>query len=255
MIDKNALQLAIDTAQAAARTEIVRPPMLPDGWFYWHHPDGSLVLTELPRHPRNYHVEDLDDYAAAVARFAHNDGALVLCGETCITAILDEADRARERLRFGLTYTTEFQLLKMLAQNRTGKSHPAFLKMLRIELAQCAPQGIIERLRSLKFQKASSGQTTVKPGDEAISHEIKRCAIVGDGDVPESVGLDVRIYNELPDTHVVECCIDLDLDTIEFCLIPLSGELETACYEVRRRVRKQLQAAIGDIAAVYCGQG
>lgn len=254
MMPYDTLRLAVETAQAAAREDIVTCSALPTGRYYLRGEDGKLALTEAPRGSRHYVVDDLDDYAAAVEAFGEPGSTVVFCGETSIATLLNVQATRPDRLLFDLGYTSEFSLLQTLAKDRDGWSHSNFLKMLRIDLTQCAPGSVIERLRSLKFGKASSGEAKIKAGDEAISQEIRRSVVLSDGEVPESIVVDVRVYDQLPDTHKVACCIDLDLEAVEFRLIPQSGELETACYDVRRRVRDALREALGDHATVYCGQ-
>lgn len=253
MIEHEALELAIQTAQDAARKPIIPCDKLPRHNYLTQAPDGTLAIQEAPREPRSYHVEDLADFAKAVRQFARGKPT-VLCGPGCIEAVLDEEHSGRERLHFGLSHTSEFLKLKQLAADRQGLQQGAFLNLLRIDLAQCVPSDVITQLRAVKFKKSSEGVAKVQHGSEAISTEIKQSIMLESGAPPEEICATLRVYVELPETRMVRCAVDLDVEAMAFRLIPLSGELETAERDVRCNTRDQLRELLGDAAEVYCGQ-
>ena len=253
MIEHKALELAIKTAQDAVRKPIVHCDKLPRHDYYRQLPDGTLVLEESPREPLSYQVEDLSDFAKAVKQF--RDGkATVFCGPGSIEAVLDEGEKGRERLHFGLCHTSEFLTLKRLAANRHGLQQGEFLNLLRIDLAQCVSPDVITQLRAVKFKKSSEGIAKVEHGNQAISTGIKQSIMLEAGAPPEEICVTLRVYVELPETRLVRCAVDLDVEAMAFRLIPLSGELDTAEREVQCNTRDQLRELLGEAAEVYCGQ-
>ncbi len=214
--------------------------------------------------PRHYRFFGLPDFAVGVIReLPVNESApriVVFCGRGKIEAVLDEAGDRRERLEMSLPESHAFETLGTCERARTPFDQRAFLRLLRIDLAGCCPEGLVGTFQSLKFTRASDGEQEISVARESMGKSIKMQLAAGKGNnIPEEVTLRVNVYRDLTESQDpalrkdVRCAIDTNLDEATFTLIPLGGELETAQRETDDWVHRFLKTEFGPAVDVLCG--
>ena len=254
-LDHQAIESIRELAVAAARDEIVQPGFFPPGKFYLRDKDGSLALKEAPVAPRNYKLNTIDDFTDAVKKFGENEHAVVFCSGCGLVCSLDEDTDRLHRLRMPLTLTDEFQFLQHLRAARAGLKQKSFISLLRIDLARACDVALVDSFRHLKFNKTKDGTSIVKPGNEAMSAELKLEVLIDGKQIPDSCALSIQVYDQVGDVQMqrVNCAIETDLEELTFTLIPLAGELEEAQRKVDEEIRKRVAVLLDGFAPVFCG--
>jgi len=268
-LEKEALEFLRDQA-IAAHTAVIKPPAEPQHIYFTREADGALTQRKAEVAPRSYFASSLRDLAelygvlTEAAKRRITDGAdlpssIAFIGNDFVQIVLDEQGTRRERLSFKLTVTRAFTALRRLATGPEAMDQNALIELLRIELHGCVDRATIQLLRSLKNTASTSGESTITASTRALSRSVVVEASAGGDEVPDEIVANTPIYEQFAHgdgckRHPIRCGLVMNVETFEFTMIPLAGELEQAYLTEEQRIAEELRFLVEkNNCTVVCG--
>ncbi len=201
--------------------------------------------------PRRFEMADLADLVAAV-KANLGTGAAIFIGEACVMGLLDDTRRERAYLPLHLT-----PAISTLSRSEP-LDHKAFVTWLRTSLAGTIAEDLVQQFRSLKLTRATQTDSRVDVSDEAIGRQINSAVRAGGNPLPETVQLEVQVFEEFPnmDAAQVCCAVLVDFEECTLALRPLPGELTQAIRDALLEIQKDVGSLLGEHAGgvpVYLG--
>ncbi len=170
-----------------------------------------------------------------------------------VCLIIDDEDR-RDRVSFALTFSTEYELLRSFEENRSGMKQNVFVRTLKYTLG--VPEPLVAPFRALNWTTAAAAVGEVTAGRDRMGREVDARVIASGGNaLPETITLDIPIYNEcaMRGRYEVPCNIELDVQQQNLLLIPaphvLDDVLDQSQGDLHTRILDQLSGI-----AVYRGK-
>ena len=214
---------------------------------------GSLVSVPIPAPSRAHVVGDVGTLIGLANRWASN-GPAVWIDECNAYLVIDDAGGHRANTAtMALKKTDVFKRLEGLAASPAWLDQKAFLRLLRVDLAETLPPGILlDRVRKLRFE---SGQVTTQEAArnrESMGRQITAAAS-GDGEIPEQVALELSVFGGTPELTVT-CAVDIDPGRGLLQLMPLPDELERVTEMALNGLQQFIAGAVDDGVKVYRGR-
>ena len=204
--------------------------------------DGTFKLEEMPTTPRATKLLSVDQVTPFVSNAVDNWEAspTVYYSPTGVTVRLADGNLRPEiegHAQVDFKFSEQFKLLSKFASDRDSAflTHPKFLRMLRLDLDVCFDAMVLESvLRSCAAYESEEGTrvaSTVTRNRESLGREIMSELRAANGEIPEDVILQVRIYKDpaLLKTRRVHCKLETDpTGGGRFALLPYANELDNA---------------------------
>lgn len=205
---------------------------------------GVIEGTAMPRVDTVHRIEDIVSVTTrrlAEKRLADAGvSAEVFVGDERIVSVFTEAAGFRgESVSLPLHRNAAYEAVKTLAKQPRWFEHQDFVDFLRITLAGCVNPNDFKTFKSLRFQNADNGASTVNVGRESMDRSINRATLTGDGaDIPETITLDIPVYDECLDygnllRWDVTCAVAIDTQNRRVTIRPMAHELDAAAREAK----------------------
>jgi hypothetical protein len=118
--------------------------------------------------------------------------------------------------------------------------------LLRTVFADCLPSGLLEALRSVRWQNDATAVGEVQHGKRSTGKSIES-TFTGTAALPEEVTFVVPVWgNAFGWTAPVRLALEIHPDAGAFQLVPLPGQLERAIASAEERLGDELKAALED---------
>lgn len=215
--------------------------------------DGEIEWISADPSPRQHKTSRLDTVIAlALQEASVSPHPVIWYSRDAVTLFFDDTTR-RDTLKMPLAFHPQFLTLKKLEESKPLLNQKQLLRLLRIELNDCAPPALLETLRKVRFKKTEDGSgvllhTKASLG-RAIETELTLCT-----SLPETVEISVPVFNNGSSARYgVACAIEVDTDEEKFQLVPLPGQIEAAIHRAEDNLCVAIVEAVGDAVPVYCG--
>lgn len=202
-------------------------------------PDGTVDTLEVPPAERNHRSTGLDSFIEACQHYGES-GTVWHNQNKCVLVTDDNKRR-------------EFVTLELEAHPRWQKLHgeirgnqKAFIAMLKKELDDSLPDGLISSLRTVECRRSSDGTRTIDHGAESLGRSVE-ATVQGRETIPEYINVNLPVYKTagLSGYRVpVRCSLDIDVENEQFSLTPISGELDQAMVETQRHITDVLSGEL-----------
>jgi hypothetical protein len=249
------LDRLLEVGASAAAPSILALPGEPKHRYAIALPSGELEFCEAESPPRNHTVRSLDALIAAVKDFAPDTSEDVSCHALTVwyssggvTALLDDAAR-RDTIRFPLTLSPQIRLLESLGTATRHLDQKAFIRLLRVELADCLPPELLGAVRLLKFRQSSQGESTVVSGKASYARTADY-EVTGASPLPETLHANVPIFVQDRDWQGVKCAVEINEETCTLALMPLPLEVEKAIQRAEESLGSRLRDGLEGVAGV-----
>ncbi|MGA2035377.1 MAG: hypothetical protein ABSG68_24280 [Thermoguttaceae bacterium] len=258
-LQKDTLELIQKTACDAQAAIIVNVPG--DGRTVYLSQGGELKDIQIQPAPRDHRVHSLADliaYAKSVVgetpsplaqiyRSAVSDGGPVVWhNEEGVVLVLDDDDR-RDRVTFALHNSRRFLILKQCMKERAWMKQPAFIRLLRIDLALDNLR-VVGQFRRLDWETGQRGSSEVRPGADRLGKEIM-AKVQGVDELPEELSIPCPVYCDMGEReeYVIRCALEIDAVNQAFQLLPIADELEYIVDLAQASIRARLDAELSDV--------
>lgn len=221
---------AVDAASAGDKLAIVQPPSEPKHVYLTVNPKGEFQRFEAVAAPRGHKLVTLEQVDAFVSKKGNDKATVVWYDRDGITVVVDDATR-RDTANLTLSLTPQIKTLLKLESSEPKMNLIQFRRLLRVDLAgTTVDRVLLNWLGSVKFTDSRVTSAVLKQGQGNLGKEIEQAAISTAGDVPETVKLKVRVFDDpsLTETWFIECAVEIDLDNQQFQLLPFPLQLHDA---------------------------
>lgn len=223
-----------------------------------------LVEREKKERVRSYQAGSLAALVAIVCKFSSKPQAesrgpeptitldpkmprkFVFVDYDAIVALLDEGD-GYETVTFTPKMSDGMETIEKLASGTGAMQQKGILDVLRRQInGVYEPSDLVNRLRVLKFDSSTGGQSTVRAGDESMSRAVV-ARVTGVDALPDEVKLTVPYFDNVEDVDLsllnvtIDACLDVEPSSQAFLLRPKAGELEKAKRLVLNTIVRLLQ--------------
>lgn len=249
MISKEALELAINTAQAAAGpTKLCDDPSKQAV----HYLVGDKQITvPLGPAPRDHRVYSLDDLIAFVRDHSGSDWITSTWHSRIgVVAVLDD-DQRRDYCTLPLTCSVPFEQLRWLDEDVRWLDQRAFVRLLHFALG--IDRTFVAPFRRLDWSQQTTGVGEVVHGRDRLGSEIS-AAVTGAAELPEDLMVRVPVYRESGETDcsIVRCAIMTDPSRRLLNLRPLPGEVDAAIDQHQQSIHERLLAGFTNEESEIC---
>lgn len=220
---KDALQLLQTTAQQAANAQVLSISGDPDRLLISQ--GGTREIIDLPPKHRNHAVSDIDSLLALADRYPET--AVLWHSEEAVVLVFDDQirrDIATLKLEFSKVYAT----LRSFANGKKFEQ-AQLVRLLKITFADCVPPELLDKVRTVKFNRHESGESTVNHGQASMGRKIE-AAVTGADQIPESFVVQTKVYSNVmqDQTETIRVSIDPDLEEHNFELSIVGDDLTTS---------------------------
>lgn len=253
----DALRILINTSQEAKAARVL--DIRGDGRTQYVDQNGELTPVVVAPRVRSHHVFSLDDlivYGGQVAERQSEAPTCVVWHDTDgVVLVLDDSDR-RDTVTFELNFSSQFRVLRELAEKRPSMQQQAFVRMLRISLQ--IDEAIIAIFRKLDWKSTTHTKGETLPDRESLGRSIE-AQVQGTSGIPDSIVVPTPIYTNLGEDNLynVNCLVEFDALNATIQLLPAAGEFERVLDRhqaaIRVRLEKPLQDAKGPRVPIYYG--
>lgn len=236
MIDASALKLLIDTAKQTAGQQVkIEPGGL--NRILWVGPDGTTkTLLEPVR--RRHQAASLGTIADLAVRWGTTTAVWVALNK--VVVFENHSDRL-DYAEFSIDLSEPMAWLMKLPQSLSQRD---LIFALRVTMHGCCPDGVLESVRSITWEREEAKASTVARGKSSIGKMLRE-EIKGMDALPEYVTFQVPILK--PPYHVlakVTVAVDPDESNQTFRLTPMPGAIEQAVWDGEEFMLRQVSAAI-----------
>lgn len=210
---------------------------------------GELDTDNYPKQkPRRFHtVRTINDFAAAVIRWAKADESSLWVASDAVTLICDDEwriDRIKMPLHFseGYKIVSDYQSAKVIDQKN-------LVALLRTKLAQYMTDDgkLLSLVRRLKWAASDMGHSTIMGGAASLGRSVEKELSGLDGEeLPESFEVEVPIWRApIADfRELIRVDITIDFDSQRFRLEVSADSIEAALLSAQERLRTAIAAAL-----------
>lgn len=204
-------------------------------------PDGTV--REIQNSPRRRlsllgTVASLIEFIKAADNGKHGAASVVVwLNRDAVRVQLDDGGVRGDTASLCLDKTEQAELLGLgtgdVDSVRDARTQSEFVRLLRIHLAGAldSERGILNLVRNLRFEGASSASANIQHAKESMGRSIT-AEVLGTDALPEEVTLHIRPWNvpDLRTNYLVRCALDVRPHEQTFRLIPYPGA-EDAMYD------------------------
>lgn len=125
--------------------------------------------------------------------------------------------------------------------HRCWHDQKTVVQLLRDQLYDAAPAGLIAAMRSLEFGRRNDGSRTIEHGRESLGRSVESEVKAKHGDLPETVQLTLPFFATAPFNEFqyrVHVAIDLDATNEKIRFIPRGDELTQELHRAARNIRE-----------------
>lgn len=154
--------------------------------------------------------------------------------------VRDAATR-RDRATCALPLTEPFRWLT--EKSSAAMDAKSFVRLLRVTLRECfsdADHAKLSAVRRLKWGTNATAEVEVSRGRESMSRAVVN-DVEGIGGLPDEFSLGVRVFENIPQSVVIKCALEIDPSEQTIRLTPLPGELHDAIETALDAVEKLLR--------------
>jgi len=244
-----ALEFLRDQANAAVEPKAVHEDATVKILFV----NGERHEVEKPTPPRSHNVQSLDEVLALAKRFAA-DSPVVWYGSTGVQLVIDDGAYRVDRATLTFVPTAQWQTVKSLGP-KVWFDQAAFVRFLRIELKGLTEDGVLlDRVKSLTWKTGSTTNQTVGFGKASLGRSIE-AEVKSTGDIPEEIGLVVRVHNNPGEDErfTVRCAVDINEDEQKLRLIPFPDEIARVERLVVASIADRLRSGLPESVPCYHG--
>jgi len=253
-LTKDALALLLGTGQKAADPKPL-PIANPRTAYVWL--GDELREIQLPPAPRQHSVrslEDLANYALALAEGKHLPCLPVIWHNTTEVVLMCHDEDRRDRVTFKLDPSQQFTSLMRLADEpHSYFQQREFLQLLRLKLG--VDPATINQFRRLDWKSSSEIHGVVERGRESLGKSVE-AEILGMAELPETLDVEFAIYETVGEDRLyrLRCLLDFDATNARMTIVPQPGELQHALNVHQVDIENRLAALLDDAAVpVYYG--
>jgi hypothetical protein len=211
------------------------------GTYYLIGPDGKAERRVVDPPWADFKPETPAELKRFIENHRTGDAQAVFYNDDRVTFVFDENDR-RDKATCELATTPPFDWLTTASTNPPILRQADFVRLLRITLRGCLPDGnLLALVRQLKFNTAGEAAGSIQHGRESMAKSIT-ATITGEAALPEEVGLFVQVFENHPYRAQVICALETHPNEQAFRLTPYPLE-----------VRRAMDEALDDIADLYRG--
>lgn len=232
---KQIQETAVKANGAKDKVQIIELPEEPKGVYGVVLEDGTYQRTEAAAGSREVILKSIDQVPTYVetAKSDLKGKPAIYFNETFVRVIQDDGpDSLRKDCAVvGLPRTPECVLIGEVSN--TFFLQKDFIRLLRVDLADCKTQEIMQLInvcKAIDFSSTKKGSASVDHGRESMGFDIQDEVISKAGDIPEEVQIDLRIYEDraLDHRYKITCIVDVDAQTGQFKLTPKPAEIRKA---------------------------
>lgn len=211
-------------------------------------------IVEVPRPvPARVHTaDDIDTLVSLANRWAVSEPVIWVNEDDAVLVLDDLSGHRVNTVTFALDWSEKFARVRELAETKPWLEQKAFIRLLRIELAGTLPPVmLLDRVRKLRFE---SGQVTTQESvknRESMGRQVTAAAS-GDGEIPESVTLEVKVFRA-GESFPVACSVDVDPSRGLLQLAPLPDEIDRVTRLAVASVADAIERAVDKSVKVYIG--
>lgn len=244
------LQCIQETAQKAAGAEdkakIISIPGAPPHEVAFVNPSGEIIQFVVTPHPRSHMLVALSEAIQYANDKGDKDKTVIWFGRDAVVILLDDETR-RDRATLKLTLTPQMRRLISIEGDRTTFEQRDFRRLLRIDLAGCTRDDVLLRWVS-DMQWSNQGLVTGKitHGRESLGKDIDNAAASNLDECPESIVLDVRVFDtpDLTERRAVKCAVEILPTEQRFRLTPLPLALHDAIENEVQSIGDEIRDAV-----------
>lgn len=231
-------------------TDVVRAEAEPAHVYYLRAEDGTLVRTVAESPPVKHAADNLN----TVVDIA-NAGDSAAVWVRSFAVVVTFATRSSARLE--LKSSDPLAQLSEWAKHKPQLAQASLVTALRTTFAGTlgAHPDLVAVLRKVRFNLSQTTVGEVAHGKSSLGKTIEG-EVYGTAAIPETIKLNVPVYAN-PFLGAVRaevvCALDPDAATGNFRVIPLPGEIETACEIGAQAVAGILRENLTDGVPVYFG--
>lgn len=215
---------------------------------------GQLVEFPRPLPNRAHELINVQDFANLVGSLheaSEQGGAIVWISDDEVVAVLDDEQRRLDRVTLRMPKTTLFQRIEALGD---PMEHRAFLRLLRVDLAgTLAPGTLLEKVKRVDFENGTVVRAKVGRAEESLGKEITG-KVTANGELPETVVLEARIWSSYGFTARVPCAVEIDPLRGTLALEPYPDAIENAVDEGLTVLANYLGEHLPSGVGVYRGR-
>lgn len=243
---------------------VVKPPAEPDHIYYLTDQEGgNIQRVEADPQPRRHTASDLSAIVAFAREFHGLDSADqderndvdVWYHRTGVVCLLDSQSR-RDRITLPLAYSEPLKVLQNLDGKPCSFSQKEFVRLLKVNLANCVDGALISALCYLKFKATTDGESSIGHAKVSVGKSIS-AQVTGQKEFPEVIHVSVPIFHGFMHhaTHAVACALEIEPTNERFSLTPLPGEIELCIRAAEDEIGQKLKADLEDsgITQIYYG--
>lgn len=237
--------LAVEAAGAKHKVLELHPGAEPQHRYALVKPTGEIEFHDAHPMPRAHRMAGIAEVIPYVKEKG-TETSVIWYDESKVVILLDD-DTRRDVAACQLHYTPQFFRLIEL-QKPTYFDQKAFVRLLRIELADCLLDlRLLNFVRSIKFTATERTAGTVRQTRESLGRDIEM-QLQGEveGECPEETVLQCRLFTDpsLRDTFNIRCAVEVDMDAQRFALTPFPLECRNVIELQLNGIGKMLQEGL-----------
>lgn len=221
---------AVKASGAEKKLELVKPPAEPEYVYLAVNPSGGFQRIEAVAKPRAHSLVTLEQVLRFVELKGDEKKTVVWYDRDGIIVVVDDGSR-RDKATMKLNYTPQMLTLMMLEQKRPEFEQRGFRRLLKVDLAGCRRNDIlVSWVESVRFNSTAMSAGRIQHQKESLGRDIDEEAISDQGECPEELLLDVRVFDDpnLRDTFQIRCDVEVLVSDQKFRLTPLPLEIHNA---------------------------
>lgn len=207
-----------------------------------------LTFHDIPPSRRDHWVQRIEDLETAAKSFAAGADVTAFHDDKSIVLLLDSVDR-RDQVTMLLNHSPQFKTLQSLGAELTP---PQIVRLLRHDLHDVAPAGLLPVVRRVDFKRRNDGSSNIQHGKESLGRSIE-AEISGAENIPEYVTMSCPVYDapDLSQKYPVVCSVEINAMAGTFRICPLPGQLEAAIHAAQDLIHNRLLEAIDSQEVLY----
>lgn len=241
-----AMRYLRELADDARSTEDLKIDRLPKNRVWLATKDGDVREMVLPEPPLLARACDLTTLVAAVAAGVNDPDASIhpefWFSERLVVGFQDHGG-IPDRVELPLTKTSRWGRLESLAASAFGQKE--FLRLLRLELGNAVPAGVVDVLRKVLFKAHQEAQGQIGHNKASVGKTLQ-VELQTQEKLPEEVNLYLQVFNEVDYFATVLCALEIDIEAQRFQLVPMPGELDLGVKAALAYVRSILESLRGE---------
>jgi hypothetical protein len=236
---------AVAASGAAGKCVVLPVPNLPAHLQYLVYADGKVDAVDIEPQPRSHELGSLDEAIGFINAKA-TEASVVWFDCNRVVVVLDDATR-RDVACLRLVYSDTLRLLRKIEEDHTRFDQQEFRRLLRVDLVEARTDDrLLNWVSNAKFATATTVGGKLTTTSESLGRDINDAALSTAGEMPEEIGLDVRIFDDvsLKETWGVRCAVELFIREAEFTLTPYPLALHDAISAEVDVIGQKLRAAV-----------